>query len=132
MSLLKARLPYLIAVAIVMVLGFSSRTFAAALPTFIAEHFGDALWASMIYFGVRMLRVNKRLPWAALISVLFCFGIEFSQLYQADWINGIRGTFLGALVLGSGYLTIDLLRYSAGIILSLLLDGSFSKRGFRR
>ena len=121
----------MIAAVIAMILGFSTRKFAGVLPAFVAEHFGDALWASMIYFGVRAVWVHKKLRWAALISVLFCFGIELSQLYQADWINGIRSTFFGALVLGSGFLTVDLARYSAGIVLALLIDGYISKRGLR-
>ncbi|WP_235549028.1 ribosomal maturation YjgA family protein [Paenibacillus sp. Soil522] len=128
---MKTRIPYIIAAVIAMILGFSTRRFAGALPAFAAEHFGDALWASMIYFGVRAVWVHKRLFWAALISVLFCFGIELSQLYQSDWINEIRSTFFGTLVLGSGFLTVDLARYSAGIVLALLIDGYFSKRGLR-
>lgn len=128
---MKARLPYFIAVTITMILGLSSRRFSGVLPAFASEHAGDALWAGMIYFGVRTVWVRKRLLPAALISALFCLGIELSQLYQADWINGIRSTFLGALVLGSGFLTVDLARYSVGIGLSLLIDGYFSKRGHR-
>jgi hypothetical protein len=114
-----------------MILGFSSRRYADALPAFVAEHAGDALWASMIYLGIRALWVRKSQLWAALFSVLFCFGIEFSQLYQAEWIQAVRSTFLGALVLGSGFLTVDLVRYSVGIALSLLLDRYFSRRGIR-
>nr|WP_223285205.1 DUF2809 domain-containing protein [Paenibacillus sp. PL91] len=129
---MKARLPYFIAVIVTMILGFSSRRFAEALPVFAAEHAGDALWASMIYFGVRAVGVQKSLLWAALISLIFCFGIEFSQLYQAQWIRSIRSTFIGALVLGSGFLAVDLARYSAGIILSLLIDGYFSKRSLMK
>jgi hypothetical protein len=117
---------------VTMILGLSSRRFAEALPVFASEHAGDALWASMIYFGVRAVWVQKSLLWAALISLLFCFGIEFSQLYQAQWIQSIRSTFIGALVLGSGFLAVDLARYSAGIMLSLLIDGYFSKRSMMK
>lgn len=125
---MKVRISCIFSAFIVMVLGFSSRTFANALPVFVAEHFGDALWASMIYFGVRAVWCDKSFIWAGLISVVFCFGIEFSQLYQADWLNGIRSTMLGSLVLGRGFLTVDLVRYSAGILLSLLIDRYFRKR----
>jgi len=119
---MKARIPYVAAVLITMVLGYSTRSFADSLPKFVAEHFGDALWASMIYFGFRTVFVKKNLLWAAGASVIFCFGIEFSQLYQAAWINGIRSTFIGALVLGSGFLAVDLVRYSVGILFAVLID----------
>ncbi|MGM0883366.1 MAG: DUF2809 domain-containing protein [Bacillota bacterium] len=122
---MKARILYIIAILIVMVLGISSRAFADSLPVFVGEHFGDALWASMIYFGVRAVWSNRSFIWAGLISVLFCFGIEFSQLYQADWINAIRSTIIGSLILGRGFLTVDLVRYSGGILLSLLIDRYF-------
>jgi hypothetical protein len=125
---LKARIPYVIAVVISMVLGYSSRRYADSLPAFIAEHFGDALWASMIYFGFRAIGVNKNLFWAGGISVIFCFGIEFSQLYQVDWMNEIRSTFVGALVLGSGFLTVDLIRYSVGIMIALIVDRYFVQK----
>ena len=76
----------------------------------------------MVYFGFRFLLVRKSLWTAVLLSLLFSFGIEFSQLYQADWINAIRHTMLGALVLGKGFLFADLVRYTVGIIIAALLD----------
>nr|WP_256760680.1 DUF2809 domain-containing protein [Cohnella sp. WQ 127256] len=100
----------------------SSRVYADHLPDLVANHFGDALWASMIYIGVRLLFVNRSFFWAAGVSLIFCYGIEFSQLYQADWINGIRNTFLGGLVLGKGFVMVDLIRYLVGIAASLGLD----------
>ena len=116
------RISYLIAVFIAIILGFCSRAFSKELPEFVADHFGDALWASMIYFGVRCLWINRNLSWAVVFSFIFCFGIEFSQLYQADWINGIRNTFFGSLVLGKGFVAVDLVRYSVGIMAACLID----------
>jgi hypothetical protein len=37
-------------------------------------------------------------------------------------MNQIRGTLLGALILGKGFLLVDLFRYGAGIILASVLD----------
>jgi hypothetical protein len=122
MMQLRVRLLYWLAVFIVVILGLSSRVYSESLPEFIALHFGDALWASMIYFAVRSLFVKRNFYWAVGISLLFCCGIEFSQLYQADWINRIRATYLGALILGKGFLSVDLLRYSIGIVVSLWID----------
>ncbi|MBB3150938.1 hypothetical protein FHS16_000972 [Paenibacillus endophyticus] len=119
---MNARISYLIAALTTMLLGYGSRRYAESLPAFVSVHMGDALWASMVYFGIRMLGASVSLKRSALLSFLFCFGIEFSQLYQAEWINAIRGTTIGALVLGSGYLTVDLVRYSAGIGIAMLLD----------
>jgi hypothetical protein len=128
---LKSRILYLGMVLVVIVLGLSSRKFSAALPGFVAAHFGDALWAAMIYLGVRTLFIHKSSIFAALFGLLFCFIIEFSQLYQAPWINEIRHTTLGALVLGKGFLPVDLIRYAAGIAVSFLVDAGLLKKGVK-
>lgn len=119
---LKCRIYYIVTVFIVLILGMSSREFSDSLPLFISNHVGDGLWASMIYFGLRAMLMNKNLFWSFWISMIFCFCIEFSQLYQASWLTGVRNSLIGSLVLGKGFLILDLIRYSVGIVLSLLID----------
>ena len=116
------RKTYLIYTVAVIFLGLASRKYSPNLPLFLAENAGDALWAMMVYFGFRFLLARKHILLSILFSLLFSFSIEFSQLYQADWINQIRSTWLGALVLGKGYLTVDLIRYTVGILLASFLD----------
>jgi hypothetical protein len=62
---------------------------------------------------------------SALLSLLFCFMIEISQLYQAEWINDIRNTRLGGLILGQGFLWIDIVAYTAGVIIGALFERVF-------
>ena len=121
------RLKYACTVFILIILGISSRKFTSQLPFFIADNAGDILWASMVYFVFRSLFINKSLPWAFAGSLTFSFLIECSQLYQADWINVIRHTTLGALILGKGFLLIDLFRYFLGISIACLADSSILK-----
>ncbi|MFF2907271.1 DUF2809 domain-containing protein [Paenibacillus sp. NPDC057934] len=123
----RTKLIYLAAVLFVIVLGLESRAFADELPLFISRHFGDALWGSMVYFGFRLLLTRRQLLLSFWLSLLFSYGIEFSQLYQADWINSIRATVLGGLVLGKGFLWIDLLRYTIGITVVFVLDRAISQ-----
>ena len=75
---------------------------------------GDVLWAAMIYWGFKFLFAQepKRTAFYALI---FCFLIEFSQLYHAPWIDQIRSNRLGGLVLGFGFLWSDLVCYLVGV-----------------
>jgi len=119
---LRSRLIYLTAIAITMVCGLGSRAYAGKLPQAVAEHAGDMLWAGMVYFGFRLLLVNGKPGRAAVWSLLFSFAIEFSQLYQADWMQPVRASLIGSLVLGRGFLWIDLLRYAAGIAIAWLVD----------
>lgn len=112
----------MIGIMINILLGLSSRKYSHFLQLFIAQNAGDVMWAMMVYFGFRFLLIRKSLVTAIWLSFSFSFGIELSQLYQAEWINQIRGTFLGALILGKGFLTLDLIRYAAGIIVATILD----------
>lgn len=119
---LKTRIAYVITISITIFLGLASRKFSHELPLFVAENAGDVIWAMMVYFGFRFLFVHKSLVLAILLSFFFSFSIEFSQLYQGDWVKQIRGTSLGALILGKGYLTVDLIRYTAGNMLAAFSD----------
>ncbi len=93
---MKARLLYFIFVVAAIAAGLASRAYQEYLPLFVSRHFGDALWAVMIYFGLRMLLPRYRLLHSFGLALLLCFSIEFSQLYQAEWIHHIRSTTLGA------------------------------------
>ncbi|WP_350224340.1 DUF2809 domain-containing protein [Lysinibacillus sp. fls2-241-R2A-57] len=116
------RIAYFIVIVITISLGLASRKWSTLLPSFVAQNAGDILWAMMVYFGFRLLLVRQSTLTAILLSFLFSFGIEFSQLYQEDWINQIRGTSLGALILGKGFLVEDLVRYTVGIMIATVLD----------
>ncbi|PAD81263.1 hypothetical protein CHH57_20890 [Niallia circulans] len=125
------RLFYFVITILMMLLGLSSRKFSNHLPDFIAVHAGDMIWAMMVYFGFRFLFIRKSLLLAGVLSILFSFGIEGSQLYQADWLNQLRDTTIGAVILGKGFLFMDLIRYSSGILLACIVDTFFVWRSKR-
>lgn len=120
--LIKSRLIYCGMVLLVIVLGLGTRAYGNELPAFVSAHFGDALWAGMIYLGCRALFTRQPLWLSLVLSLGFSFGIEFSQLYQADWIVQIRATTIGGLVLGQGFLWVDLIRYTAGVLFCYAVD----------
>ena len=49
-------------------------------------------------------------------------GVELSQLYHAPWIDSIRETTLGGLILGFGFLWSDTACYTVGVGLGVLLE----------
>ncbi len=118
-------------VLILILLGLASRTYSNNLYPFLAENAGDAIWAMMVYFGFRFLLIRKEILTAIVASLLFSFAIEFSQLYQGDWINQIRGTLPGALVLGHGFIFMDLIRYTVGIFIGGFIDRAVFVKYFR-
>lgn len=117
------RLSYFILILIVIALGITSRK-TEGVPTF----FGDTLYAVMIYFGIRMFFINFNIKKTAILALLFCFAIEFLQLYDAEWMLAIRRTTLGHYVLGQGFLWSDLGYYTIGIIMAFFSDSNWIKR----
>ncbi len=128
---MRVRIYYCCAIVIVIMLGISTREFSEELPAFVVDHFGDGLWASMIYLGFRVVLVRRGGALAVWASVIFCCGVEFSQLYQAEWINEIRSSTLGALVLGKGFLAVDFVRYGVGVGLTYIFDRYLRVGGLR-
>jgi Protein of unknown function (DUF2809) len=120
------RLHYFLLTTTTLLTGYFSRQNTEG-GTFIHDYAGDAMWAGMIYFGFRFLLPKAPLKTSVLYTLLFTYCIEISQLYQADWINAIRHTKLGSLILGFGFLWSDLLMYTIGISLAFLLDVWLSK-----
>ncbi|MNE73349.1 hypothetical protein D3C80_1693540 [compost metagenome] len=119
---LRNKIMYSSAALVTIVLGLSSRAYSEYLPQFVVRHLGDALWAAMVYFGFRVLLERRKLYISFVLSIGFSIMIEFSQLYQAVWINEVRATILGGLVLGKGFVWVDLTRYSLGIMGAYILD----------
>lgn len=116
--MLKSRVFYFALIIATIIVGLLSRHFAV-IPLFI----GDILWALMVYYMLRFLFIAKPLAWAVMGSLLFSYAIEFSQLYKAPWIDGLRHTLFGRLVLGDTFLWSDLLCYTVGIGFGVLVDG---------
>src|SRR5512145_2944828 len=114
----RLRAAYLASVAITIPIGLGSRH----LPGLTWQEPGDALYATMIYFGTGILVPRAPLKWRTVATIAVCFAIEFSQLYRAPWIVAVRHTTMGALVLGRGFLFEDLLAYVVGALLGLVVD----------
>lgn len=119
---MKIRIKYLVVTMFIMIIGLLSRKYMNIFPKAIAPFVGDMLWAMMVYFGLRFLIPKLKLVKTLTLAIIFSFSIETSQLYQADWINNIRATTLGGLVLGHGFLFEDLISYSIGIGIGCLVD----------
>ena len=113
----KTRTTYLALIIVTIIVGLLSRHING-VPLFI----GDILWALMVYFIVRFIFINNTTKLAVIASLLFSYGIEFSQLYKAPWINNIRHTVIGGLVLGQTFLWIDMLCYAVGIGFGVLVE----------
>jgi len=109
-------------IIIVITLGLLSRKMAYAIPEILNAYLGDALWALMIFIGFGFIFRYMKTKKIALMAIAFCYLIEISQLYHAPWIDSIRKTTLGGLVLGYGFLWSDLIAYAIGIAAGMILE----------
>jgi threonine/homoserine/homoserine lactone efflux protein len=119
---MKRRIVYLLLAILTMLVGLASRRFRQHLPTFIGEYSGDVLWALMLFLVVSFVLAGRPLFQRCIISLVLAFAVEVSQLYHAPWIDSIRNTTLGGLVLGFGFLWSDLVCYLVGITAGVLAD----------
>ena len=115
------RILYLILTIITIILGLLSRK-VQGLPQIISSYSGDALWALMVFFLFSFLFNKRSTIFILVISIIFSYGIEISQLYHAPWIDSIRATTLGGLILGFGFLWSDLICYTVGIVIGAIID----------
>lgn len=127
-TIVKLRVLLFIAFAVVTVFfGLCSRSEKIPLPGFVYEYGGDTLWAMAVFWAFCVFAPLARTWKISLAAVLFSFGIEFSQFYHAPWIEGVRATRLGGLVLGFGFKFSDLVCYTAGILLAGMIHYLLSK-----
>ena len=103
-------------------LGLASRRFGTSLPDVVRLYAGDTVWAATAYFVAATVAPRARIAALAAGALLFAFAVEGSQLYHAPWIDGVRSTRPGALVLGHGFLWSDLVCYTVGVAVAALAD----------
>ena len=122
------RLALALGIVLVIALGLASRACPALFPAVLGSHTGDGLWALMVLLGIAFIWPAMPPMRVAGAALAFAWVIELSQLYQAPWINAIRATTPGHLVLGTGFQWRDLLAYLVGIGSGLLGDYFLSTR----
>ena len=107
---------------LVIALGLASRHYGQRWPYGLNNHPGDVLWALMIFYAWSFARPAATVASLGKAALLTCYLVEFSQLYQAPWIDGIRHTSWGRWVLGASFSWADLAAYTLGVGVSVLLD----------
>lgn len=127
----RSRLLYLILTIIVMILGILSRKIGN-LPEIISLYSGDILWALMVFLIISFIFNKKSTIFTISWAIIFSYSIEISQLYHAPWIDAIRNTTLGSLILGFGFLWSDLVCYTIGILIGIVIDVIINKTNIRR
>lgn len=122
------RLLYGSMIIIIIILGLYSRKIDNIIPKVLNIYLGDTLWALMIFIIFGFIFSSLETKKVGLTGISFCYIIELSQLYHSNWIDTIRQTTLGGLVLGYGFLWSDLLAYTIGIGIGLTIELLYKKK----
>ena len=91
------------------------RVRGALLPAAGGDVLGDALWAAMMFWWVSAAWPGGRPGARAGAALAVAWLVEASQLAHPAWLDAVRGTRLGHLVLGSDFDARDLLAYAGGV-----------------
>lgn len=131
-SHLRRRLSFAAFAIAVVPIGLATRRFPWALPELIATYAGDALWAMTVYLLIGALAPTAPIRIRATISLAFAFLVECSQLWHPAWLDAIRATTAGRLVLGQGFLWSDLACYSVGVAIAAAVESLITRPAPRR
>ena len=116
---------YLLLIIVAALLGILSRKYDSVLPEFLALYTGDTMWAFALYFLLSLFLLKRSFNFRFWLTCLIALIDEFSQLFHNPWLDELRSTTIGALVLGNTFVWTDLLCYLAGAVLAVIVDYVF-------
>lgn len=82
----------------------------------------------MVFWLAALARPRASTARLAACALAIAYAVECSQLYRAPWIDAVRSTTAGALLLGQSFLWSDLVSYAVGVIFATLLDAALVNR----
>lgn len=123
-----SRIVYAVLLAATIVIGLLTRSSFVPAETPLGRYAGDIFWAVALYWTLTLAFPRWHPPRLAIITTLVSCVVEFSQLYQAEWINRVRSMMLGGLLLGYTFHWPDLLCYTSGAALAGVIDFQVLRR----
>jgi hypothetical protein len=119
--MLRKRIIYFLLFIFLTWLALATRHHPQWFHPIIAEYGGDIIWSGMFLFFLRAFFLKTALWKLALISYGLGVADEASQLYHAPWIESIRRTTTGHLLLGDTFVWSDIICYAIGILLAFII-----------
>lgn len=105
----------LLCLFVTIALGLLSRRWP--LPGWFAEHTGDALYATAAFWVLAVVWPRLPVVTRALAAFSISATIECSQLLHTPWLDDLRHTRPGALILGQGFQWDDVIAYAFGALI---------------
>jgi hypothetical protein len=128
----RSRPVYAMLAVLVIASGVLWRSGLLPLSGFQRKYGGVALWALVVFLGVACVLRRSSIARVGLTALCIAWAIEGLQLYHAKWIDGIRATSVGHMVLGSTFNAPDLVAYALGIAIGVVAESLiWTRRGAR-
>jgi hypothetical protein len=115
------RLRYLLFVLATIAVGLLLHLRGTFMPPAVRDIVGDALWAMMIVWWMGVAAPRLPLHTRGVAAFAVCVAVEVSQRYHTPFLDALRHTLPGHVILGSGYDPRDFLAYAAGVVVAMLL-----------
>jgi len=119
---IKSNIIYFWIFAIAGIVSIASRNFPDYIPDVISHYGGDILWAFAMFFLLSIFIPGTSALLRALITLGISWIVELSQFYHDPWIDYLRSTVIGGLILGFSFSLADILCYLVGIILAAAFE----------
>ena len=126
--MIRNRIVYALLVVGTIGAGLATRATFFHMPSVLGKYPGDCLWAVMMFFIVGMIFPTLSTLRTAVVAVLICFGVETIKLLPWDWLNSIRRSTLGHLILGRAFTWQNYIAYSVGVVIASLGEAVIAKR----
>ncbi|HXL58118.1 MAG TPA: DUF2809 domain-containing protein [Chitinophagaceae bacterium] len=117
--MIKRRIVYFLLFAFCIWLALATRKHSEWFYPFIAKYGGDTIWAGEFLFFLHMIFPKAKLLTLAVCNYLLGVIVEVSQLWHTPWLDTIRHTKVGKLMLGLGFMWSDLVCYAVGTLMAL-------------
>jgi hypothetical protein len=130
-KIMRRRICVAFAIIITVAIGLASRKYGWLFPSALSKQPGDALWAMAVYWVIGFVFLSASIPRIASCALLISYADEFSQIYQAPWLNQIRATSIGHLILGSFFSWFDIVAYTIGIGLCAAIEAILLREKIR-
>ncbi len=114
------RVALLLTIIPIFVLGLTSKFYPGPGHKWFNNYFGDFLYQIFLILLVTFVWPQASPAWTSLGVFIFNCAIEFLQLWQPPFLQAIRATLFGRLLLGNSFVWDDFLYYGGGCTLGFI------------
>jgi hypothetical protein len=100
-------------------LALYARQYALAHPSSAVDLVGDGLWALLVFAAIGLFFPTISSWQAASLAFIIPALLEVGHLYHVPWLDPIRGTSIGLVVLGTKSIMADFACYAAGALVGM-------------